>query len=358
MQNLRKRWCLTRFMESNQENQILLISLARITFLSLAEKLNLLKKLDSFNDLALLSLTDLSEICGRSLKKAFWDGAENLRAAKREEAVLRAKNIRTVFYSSPEYPALLRESVNAPFALFCMGDVSCLSEKTVSVVGTRRITPEAKRAAVQFAKEAAKDGVTVVSGLACGVDSAAHAGAVEANFEAENSAALGKTCAVLPCGIDTIVPYANRKLAENILRSGGVIVSEYVPGVPSERWRFVQRNRIIAALSPATLVVQAPGGSGSLITADFALECGRDVLFHKAAFSENAEKVRNYTESELQARFALGKASRTKLENTPEKYLEAGAPVIENYQDFCRCMTEMPGTRGYSNEKNMQFELF
>ena len=168
---------------------------------------------------------------------------------------------------------------------------------------------------------------------------------------------LGKTCAVLPCGIDTIVPYANRKLAENILRSGGVIVSEYVPGVPAERWRFVQRNRIIAALSPATVVVQAPSGSGSLITADFALECGRDVLFHKAAFSENAAVVRNFTESELQARFALGKASRTKLENTPEKYLEAGAPVIENYQDFCKCMTEMPGMRRYAGGKNIQLEL-
>ena len=344
-------------MELNQKNQLLMISLARITFLSLAEKLNLLKKLDSFNDLALLSLTDLSGICGRSLKKAIWDGAENLRAAKKEEAVLRAKNIRMVLYTSSEYPALLRKTVNAPFALFCIGDISCLSGKTVSVVGTRRIAPEAKKAAVQFAKDAAKDGVTVISGLACGVDSAAHTGAVEANLEAENSSLLGKTCAVLPCGIDTIVPYANRKLAENILRSGGVIVSEYVPGVPAERWRFVQRNRIIAALSPATVVVQAPSGSGSLITADFALECGRDVLFHKAAFSENAAVVRNFTESELQARFALGKASRTKLENTPEKYLEAGAPVIENYQDFCKCMTEMPGMRRYAGGKNIQLEL-
>ena len=325
-------------MELNQKNQLLMISLARITFLSLAEKLNLLKKLDSFNDLALLSLTDLSGICGRSLKKAIWDGAENLRAAKKEEAVLRAKNIRMVLYTSSEYPALLRETVNAPFALFCIGDISCLSGKTVSVVGTRRIAPEAKKAAVQFAKDAAKDGVTVISGLACGVDSAAHTGAVEANLEAENSSLLGKTCAVLPCGIDTIVPYANRKLAENILRSGGVIVSEYVPGVPAERWRFVQRNRIIAALSPATVVVQAPSGSGSLITADSAV-------------------VRNFTESELQARFALGKASRTKLENTPEKYLEAGAPVIENYQDFCKCMTEMPGMRRYAGGKNIQLEL-
>lgn len=345
-------------MENNQKNQLLVISLARITFLSLAEKLNLLKKLDSCDDLALLSLTDLSVFCGRPLAKASWNGAENLRAAKKEESVLRAKNIQTVLYTSAEYPALLRECVNAPFALFCMGDISCLSGRTVSVVGTRKTAPEARKAAVQFAKDAASDGVSVVSGLACGIDSAAHSGVVEANFEAENSASLGKTCAVLPCGIDTIVPYANRKLAENILRTGGAIVSEYVPGIPAERWRYVQRNRIIAALSPATVVVQAPSGSGALITAEFALECGCDVLFHKAAFSENAVAVRNCVDSELQARFSIGKASRAKLENTPEKYLEAGAPVIENYQDFCRCVAELPGVRGYANEKNIQCELF
>lgn len=342
---------------SLREKQLLLISLARITFLSLAEKLILLKKLDSSDDLALLSLTDLSEICGRPLEKAVWNGEENLRMAKREEAVVRAKNIQIVPYAASVYPALLRECVNAPFALFCMGDISCLSGKTVSVVGTRRIAPEARKAAVQFAYDAVSDGVTVVSGLAYGVDSAAHSGAVEACLDAADSSSYGKTCAVLPCGIDTIVPYANRKLAENILRSGGAIVSEYVPGIPAERWRFVQRNRIIATLSPATLVVQAPCGSGSLITADFALECGRDVLFHKAAFSENACSVRNLVESELQAKFAMGKAGRKKLENTPEKYLEAGAPVIENYQDFCKCMTEMPGMRRYINEKNMQLEL-
>lgn len=344
-------------MEINQKNQILLISLARITFLSLTEKLNLLKKLDSFNDLAVLSLKELSEFCNRPLTRAVWNGEENLRMAKIEASVIKTKNIKTVLYSSSEYPALLRESVNAPFALFCIGNISCLSGKTVSVVGTRRITPDAKKATVQFAREAAENGVTVVSGLAYGVDGAAHLGAVEANFDSANPSECGKTCAVLPCGIDTIVPYRNKTLAENIIKTGGVLISEYVPGVQSEPWRFVQRNRIIAALSPATVVVQAPSGSGALITADFALECGRDVMFHKVAFSENAEKMRNFVESDLKARIQKGRAKQSKLENSPEKYIASGAPIIESYKDYCKCMAEMPGTRSFAKEKNAQLEL-
>lgn len=346
-------------METNQKNQILLISLARITFLSLAEKLNLLKKLDSFDDLALMSLKDLSDFCSRPLSKAVWNGRENLNAAKREVAILQAKNIKTALYTSPEYPALLRESVNAPFALFYIGDISCIAGKTVSVVGTRKITPGAKKAAVQFAKDAVNDGVSVVSGLAYGVDAAAHLGAVQANFDAtpENALTLGKTCAVLPCGIDTVVPSANRKLAENIIKTGGVLISEYVPGVLAEPWRFVQRNRIIAALSPATVVVQAPDGSGSLITADFALECGRDVMIHKEAFSENARTVRSVVQADLQKRFSVGKASRAKIENTLEKYLESGAPIIDNYSDYCKCLAELPGIRGCAKEIGSQLEL-
>lgn len=346
-------------METNQKNQILLISLARITFLSLTEKLNLLKKLDSFDDLALMSLKDLSDFCSRPLSKAVWNGKENLSAAKREAAILQAKNIKTVLYTSPEYPALLRESVNAPFALFYIGNISCLAGKTVSVVGTRKITPEAKKAAVQFAKDAVNDGVSVVSGLAYGVDAAAHLGAVQANFDAtpENALNLGKTCAVLPCGIDTVVPSANRKLAENIVKTGGVLISEYVPGVFAESWRFVQRNRIIAALSPATVVVQAPNGSGSLITADFALECGRDVMIHKEAFSENAQTVRSVVQADLQKRFSAGKASRSKIENTLEKYLESGAPIIDNYSDYCKCLAELPGVRSCAKKIDSQLEL-
>lgn len=346
-------------MDSNQKDQLLLISLARITFLSLSEKLNLLKKLDSFIDLALLSIEDIELICGRKIKSV-WNGKENLRCARRELMILQAKKINFVIYTDSQYPALLRECSDAPFAIFYIGNISCLAGRTVSVVGTRRITPEAKKAAIEFAFDAANDGVTVVSGLANGVDGAAHLGAVNAVFDAmEKGIRLpgGRTCGVLPCGIDSITPCSNRRLAENILKTGGVIISEWVPGVPAESWRFVQRNRIIAALSPVTVVIQAPAGSGALITADFALEDGRDVMFHQVAVSEMAVKVRDQVERELAAKFALGKASKSKLENTPEKYLDAGAPMIQNYRDYCRCRVEVPGIRNWKKETESQLEL-
>lgn len=345
-------------MDSKQKNQLLLISLARITFLSLTEKLNLLKKLDTFNDLALLSLKDISELCGRPVR-ALWNGEENLRCARREQAVIAAKKINMVFYYEKEYPALLRESANAPFVLFYIGNIDALCRRTVSVVGTRHVTPDARIAAESFARDAVLNGETVVSGLAFGVDSASHKGAVDAlaaYAAGRDSACLGKTVAVLPCGIDTVIPSVNRRLAEKIIMTGGALVSEYVPGVSAERWRFVQRNRIIAALSPVTVVVQAPAGSGALITADFALEAGRDVVFHKAAFSSSSVKLRSAVEKQLEKSFASGKISKAKFENRPEKYLASGAAVIESYQDYCNFRKEPPGER--SEKYIEQYELF
>ena len=169
-------------MSNKTDDIILLISLARISFLNLTEKLNLLKKLDSYNDLAILSIEDIKNITSRNIR-AVWDGRQNLLAARKEAAILEAKKIKYLLYGDEGYPALLKETPNAPFMLFYTGDASCLTGRTVSVVGTRRIAPEAKRAAVQFAYDAACDGCTVVSGLAKGVDGAAHTGAVNARFD-------------------------------------------------------------------------------------------------------------------------------------------------------------------------------
>ena len=122
-------------------------------------------------------------------------------------------------------------------------------------------------------------------------------------------------------------------------------MSEYVPGVGAEPWRYVQRNRIIAGLSPATLVVQAPPGSGALITADFALSYDRDVLFHQVCFETNAKLVSEEVRKQLAVSVAHGEKKRYKLENVPENYVRDGAPVIQNYADYVRCLTEMPGSR-------------
>ena len=348
-------------MECKQNNLEFLVSIARISFLSLAEKINLLKNIDSASSLALLSIDEISALCGRALRIKKWDGNRNYHESVREAKIIEAKKIGFALYTDALYPSLLREIPDAPFMLFYIGDISILSGKTVSVVGTRHVTPDGKAAAHDFAYDAVTEGVTVVSGLAFGADAAAHSGAVDAYFDSiergGGKAASGKTAAVLPCGCDTVVPKSNARLAHNILRSGGCILSEYVPGTESMPWRFVQRNRIIAALSPATIVVQAANGSGALITAQFALEYNRELMFHAAALSEAARKIGEASLRRLQKDFALGNISRSKLENSPEKFLEAGAPVIKDYKDFCVCLKEMPGGHICKIKSDGQLEL-
>ena len=134
------------------------------------------------------------------------------------------------------------------------------------MVGTRRCTDTGKRLARSFAATAAELGGVVVSGLAWGVDMAAH------------EAALSRTIAVLGQGLDTTLSSHQARLAEQIVSSGGLIVSEFLPGTRPERWTFPQRNRVIAALARATVVIEAPQRSGALITARLAVELGREVL--------------------------------------------------------------------------------
>lgn len=333
------------------EDEILIhLSLGRITFLNFWEKNILFKKLDSSNTLAIHSIEDIENLVGRKLsKRVIWDGKENLRMAKLALNYCRQLNIQIIVNFQSDYPEILRQIADPPYLLFCRGDVSLLKGRNISVVGTRRLSPAGKTAARQFAYNAVVDGKNIVSGLANGADGFAHQGAIDAYFDylekGIDASKLGKTIAVIPSSIDEIVPGTHKKMAAQILQSGGLIISEYEPKMGMATWHFVGRNRIIAGLSSATLVVEAPAGSGALITADFALENGRDVFFHEAAFGENAEQISALVKNELQAEHALGKVSKYKMENTPEKYLEAGAPVIKDYKDFCKALTELPGER-------------
>src|SRR5207247_2887071 len=144
-----------------------------------------------------------------------------------------------------------------------------LARASVAVVGARSCTDYGAHVARQLARELAASGVVVVSGLARGVDGCAHRGALDPG---------GATVAVLGCGVDRDYPRAHAGLAAQIVSSGGLIVSEYPPGVAPAPWRFPARNRIVAGLSVATVVVEARERSGALITADLALEEGREVL--------------------------------------------------------------------------------
>ncbi len=166
------------------------------------------------------------------------------------------------------YPATLASIHDPPPELWVHGHVNALCAPSVAVVGSRAASPYALEVSRRLGADLARRGMTVVSGMARGVDSAAHRGALEAG---------GVTVAVLGCGVDIVYPREHKVLAERI-RERGALVSEFPPGMPPLKQNFPQRNRIISGLSLAVVVVEAAEGSGSLITADFALEQGRAVL--------------------------------------------------------------------------------
>lgn len=188
-------------------------------------------------------------------------------------AALRAAGIHPVPRPDPRLPARLAELHDPPFALFARGRADAALARlaegpAVALVGSRRPTGAGRALARALAAELAARGAVVVSGLAHGIDAAAHEGAL---------AAGGVTVAVLGCGVDVTYPRRNAGLAARIAERG-LLLSEYWPGTPPAPWRFPARNRIVAGLAQAVGVVEAGRRSGALITADFALELGRPVL--------------------------------------------------------------------------------
>ena len=173
-----------------------------------------------------------------------------------------------IYLGTPEYPPLLAEISDPPACLWIRGDPSVLSGIIVAVIGARHASQEGLIAAREIAFDLARAGIVVASGLARGIDSAAHRGALEGG---------GKTIAVLGTGIDRVYPAENDLLTEQIAASG-LLVTEFLPGTHPEDWHFPRRNRIISGLSKAVVVVEARDKSGSLITARLAAEQGRDVM--------------------------------------------------------------------------------
>lgn len=186
---------------------------------------------------------------------------------EREMEKLRRLAVVPLSMDDPEYPRHLLDIADPPPILYVRGSLLPEDELAVAVVGTRMPSPYGRQAAELFARGLAQNGVTVVSGLAKGIDAHAHRAALEGG---------GRTIAVLGCGLDIIYPGENRRLAAEIAERGA-LVSEFALGTQPDAINFPRRNRIIAGLSIATLVVEAGETSGALITAEFALEQGRDV---------------------------------------------------------------------------------
>jgi DNA processing protein len=185
-----------------------------------------------------------------------------------DRAWLGGPNRHLITIDDERYPPALKEIAQAPLALFCQGNVELLAAPQIAIVGARAASPEGLDNARKFASILAKAGLVVTSGLAQGVDGAAHRGALDAG---------GGTIAVCGTGLDRVYPAKHRELAHEISEKG-LLISEFSPGMPPSAENFPRRNRIISGLSLGVLVVEAAARSGSLITARLALEQGRDVF--------------------------------------------------------------------------------
>ena len=205
--------------------------------------------------------------------------------------------IKIIKKSSKDYPQLLKEIHKAPKQLYIRGSLPKSCDLNFAIVGTRAASEYGKTLAFKIAKELSELGFNIVSGLAIGIDTQAHLGALEGG---KTCLSAGKTIAVLGSAIDdnSIYPSQNLKLVDKIINSGGAVTSEYAPETKSEIWFFPERNRIIAGMSRGVLVVEAPEKSGALITARLALEQNREVFaIPGSLFSKNSLGTNNLIKS-------------------------------------------------------------
>jgi DNA processing protein len=252
--------------------------------------------------------------------------AERLLAAGQSDcdaelAAIERLQVTVLTIRDARYPAALKEIYDPPPVLFCRGALQSSDSAAVAVVGTRRPSHYGRMVAERFGRELAEAGLTVVSGLALGIDSATHRGAV---------AAKGRTIAVLGSGVDVVYPWENRSLAEQVI-ANGALLSEAPIGSQPDAWRFPARNRIISGLSLGILVVEANETSGALITARFAADQNREVF----AVPNTIDNVRG------RGPHALIKDGAKLVETLEDILVELGIPSQEPTGDGQLAMPEL-----------------
>jgi DNA processing protein len=237
----------------------------------------LLQKFGSFDSLTKASIRELLSIEGiqRNLAEQVHSSLHNSSLlAKIEESVdLSAEQcerdgIRFVTIEDDDYPSPLRRIYDPPMYLFMKGSYEDADLRSLAIVGTRQPSDYGRQATVQFADALAEAGVTIVSGLALGIDTIAHHRAVESG---------GRTLAVLGSGVNVIYPFTNKKLAQSIIEQG-CLISEFLPSAKPDAMNFPKRNRLISGLSLGTLVIEAGARSGATLTAKFAFDQSKDVF--------------------------------------------------------------------------------
>jgi DNA processing protein len=252
---------------------IVALAIARLEHLRSFEKLILYAHVSSVEDLGMLDSKAVGALIFREIPNDIWNPGTAIEKAKHDREFLDRGKVDFLVMSDCRYPPQLREVYRPPFGLFVKGKLSNPDTPVVAIVGTRIPTGRGVESAYRLASQLSAAGICVVSGLARGIDSAAHRAAMRND---------GRTVAILPAGMDSIYPPSNRTLAASILDSGGGIATEYPPCTDIHVFRFPERNRIIAGLCRSCIVVEAPERSGALITADHALTEGRDVFIHGA----------------------------------------------------------------------------
>lgn len=248
-------------------------------------------------------------------------------AAQKEFELARRQNIRLLAFDDPEYPENLRAAEDAPPVIYVRGQINCLRQPlSLSIVGARNASLNGRKLASQISCELTSQGIMIVSGMARGIDTAAHKGAMFALNR------TGSTVAVLGTGIDIAYPAENQKLCEQIAGQGAVI-SEFPLGTEPSAGNFPRRNRIVSALTDGTLVVEASLHSGSLITARLALEQGRDV-------------------------FAVPGFSTDERSAGPNKLIKDGAFLVENAEDILNVLSADTRRKIPRTPRPVQTDLF
>jgi len=244
--------------------------------------------------------------------------------------------------TSEDYPPQLQQITKPPPLLYIRGNPHCLNLPQLAIVGSRRMTKGGEVIATSWAKSLAASGFTITSGMAVGIDSCAHRGALEAH--------QGVSIAVIATGIDRIYPSRNASLAEQIVEKGGALVTEFAPGTPPLPAHFPQRNRIISGLSLGVLVVEAALKSGSLITAKYALEQNREVFAIPGSINSPQSKGCHQ----------LIKQGACLVETTAELVEEIAGPLAsygEKYKDLVNMPAEKPADDSFSNEESLLLKI-
>lgn len=268
----------------------------------------LLKRFGSARSAWKSSLNDLKIELGEKTAEKFEDFRKNF-SIEGYVKVLSIKGVSFLTIDNKEYPQLLKQIENPPFVLYVKGQFNSIDYRTsFAIVGTRKITQYGREATELITSELVQNGFTVVSGLALGVDAVAHKKTLELG---------GKTIAVLGCGVDCCTPAENSGLYEQIIKSGGIIVSEFPIGHPPTVGSFPSRNRIIAGLSMGVLVTEGAEDSGALITANYAFKNNRKV-------------------------FAVPGPITSSLSKGPYKLLTRGAKLVTNANDIIQELNIQP----------------